>query len=213
MATKGRKDDVLSIPEIRVKNVTLHLIGDSPLLSHRFSDASKQKMFETQTKQANKAREALNPKAEYEGAFYPLIDGYYTHPAIAFKKSMVNAIRQIDGITMTMGKGVFHIFGEKDKSYVFIKGSTPRMREDMTRVSGPSKAPKFTYRPEFVDWWTTIILSFNENGKLSLEQLVNLINIAGNSVGVGDWRVECSGVHGMLHVATEKESKKLLMMG
>lgn len=99
---------------------------------------------------------------------------------------------------MTAARGAFHIQGE----LVEIVGE-PKPREDMVRV-GMGTAD-IRYRAEFSPWKVRLSLSYNA-GALSPEQIVNLFNIAGFGVGVGEWRPEKDGSYGRFHVAQEGEN-------
>lgn len=61
------------------------------------------------------------------------------------------------------------------------------------------------YRAEFPDWKARVLVRYNAN-VLSEAQILNLLNVAGFAVGVGEWRPEKDGQYGMFHVATEKEA-------
>jgi hypothetical protein len=89
---------------------------------------------------------------------------------------------------------------------VRILGAEPAMREDMVRV-GMGTAD-LRYRGEFADWHAKLLVRYNAN-VLSESQILNIINVAGFAVGVGEWRPEKDGMNGMFHVATEADFKKL----
>jgi hypothetical protein len=76
----------------------------------------------------------------------------------------------------------------------------PQMRTDMRRLESGTWDP--VYRAEYKDWACEITVRYNA-GALSLEQVVNLFNLAG-LCGVGDWRPSSpkgkSGNHGMFHI-------------
>ena len=78
------------------------------------------------------------------------------------------------------------------------------MREDMVRV-GMGTAD-IRYRPEFPKWRAEMTLRYNADA-ISLDQIVNIFNLAGFGVGVGEWRPERDGQFGMFHVATDAELK------
>lgn len=86
----------------------------------------------------------------------------------------------------------FHIDGE----LVEIHG-TPRIREDMVRV-GMGTAD-IRYRGEFPEWYAEFDVKYN-SGAISIEQLVNLFSLGGFACGIGEWRPEKGGCHGMYHV-------------
>ena len=48
-----------------------------------------------------------------------------------------------------------------------------------------------------------MIMEYPKNGKYNLEQLLNLINYGGFVTGIGEWRPEKDGQHGMYRLKTE----------
>jgi hypothetical protein len=116
---------------------------------------------------------------------------------MAFKAAAVGACRFTDGLKMTEARGAFHVDGELAK----IEGE-PTMREDMVRV-GMGTAD-IRYRGEFQSWRTTLEISYNADA-ISIGMIVNLFNLAGFGVGVGEWRPEKDGSYGRFHVAGEGE--------
>lgn len=76
------------------------------------------------------------------------------------------------------------------------------MREDPVKIA---MTTDLRYRGYFAEWWADLEISYNENGNLSLSDIVNLINLGGATVGIGEWRVEKSGQFGMFHVAASSE--------
>ena len=189
----------IEIPKIDVGHLEIRLVGDSPLISNKWSDKAKKQMLDKQMKKAKTAKEAKDPERDYRESLYEHPNGGYGFPCVAFKAAAVSACRFSDGIKMTEARGAFHVVGELAQ----LKGE-PSMREDMVRV-GMGTAD-IRYRGQFEKWSTTLLVSFNR-AALSPEQIVNLFNIAGFGVGVGEWRPEKDGSHGRFHVASEKEVK------
>lgn len=193
--------DTLIIPPIDIRVMTLHLIGDSPLICHRWSDKAKRMMLEKQMKSARQAKTAKDPEEDFRESLYPHPDGGYAFPCVAFKAAAVGACRFSDGIKMTEARGAFHVLGELARLH-----GAPRIREDMVRV-GMGTAD-IRYRGEFPEWWTELMVRYNAKA-LSPSQIVNLFNIAGFGIGVGEWRPEKDGSYGMFHVASEGELSAL----
>lgn len=189
----------VQLPELDVRMLELTLVGDSPLICHKWSEKAKGLMLDKQMKKAAKGKEAKDPEEDYRASLYacPSEWGEYGFPAVGFKASAVGACRYLD-MKMTEARGAFHVVGE----LVPIEGQ-PKMREDMVRV-GMGTAD-IRYRGEFVDWKAHLTVRYNARA-LSLEQIVNLFNTAGFGIGVGEWRPEKDGSYGMFHVATEGEA-------
>ncbi len=188
-------EEVISIPRIEIAEMEVKLIGDSPLIMHQWGEKAKAQIRDKQAQKPKaEKRPKRDPKAEYEASMYRGPDGEYAFPAVAFKAAAVSACRFND-IKMTIARGAFHVIGEM----VPIKGK-PNMREDMVRVG--MGAADLRYRGEFKEWSALLTVRYNQ-AALSAGQLVNLFNIAGFGVGVGEWRPERDGSHGMFHVEVQ----------
>jgi hypothetical protein len=188
------KEERIQIPQLELKEFDLSLIGDSPLVCHKWSEKAKAEIRDKQAKKAKQGRAKRDPKAEYRASLYEHPDGGYGFPTIAFKAAAVRAAKQA-GMTMTDARCCFHVAGELVK----IKGK-PAMREDMVRVS--NGAADIRYRSEFTKWSAVIRVRYNA-AVISAEQLINLFNIAGFGVGVGEHRTEKDGAWGMWHVEAQ----------
>lgn len=182
----------MTLPKMNIQKFEITLVGDSSLICHRWSEKAKKEMRDKQMKRATAARAAKNPEEDFKQSLYPHPNGGYGFPTVAFKAAAVDACSQIESITKVEARGAFHIDGELVK----IDGK-PEMREDMVRV-GMGTAD-LRYRGEFKTWKTTFTVRHNAN-VLSAEQIVNLFDTAGFSVGVGEWRPQKDGSHGMFHV-------------
>jgi hypothetical protein len=190
----------ITIPRIAIREMDLTLVGDSSLITNKWSEKAKKEMAAAHAGEAKAAREPKNPKQSYEDSMYRLDDGSPAYVCSSFKAAAVAACRFVKGdIAMTEARGAFHVVGE----FVKIDGK-PNMREDMVRIKSGAD---IRYRAEFKEWAVTLRIRYNA-GALSAAQIVNLFNIAGFGVGVGEWRPssKSGGPHGMFHVATEEDS-------
>jgi hypothetical protein len=198
MATKITQVEAsIQIPRIEVERFAIKLVGDSSLIMHKWSEKAKKEMLDKQMKVAKKGREAKNPEQDFKDCIYHHPDGGYGFPSVAFKNAAVSACRFTDGTKMTVARGAFHVEGE----YVRIDGGDPVPREDMVRV-GMGTAD-IRYRAEFPIWQATVVITYNKHA-LSKEQIVNLFNLAGFGVGIGEWRPEKNGQFGRFHVETQE---------
>ena len=195
-------DQPIELPAMNIKLAEIFLIGDSPLISHKWSEKSKKEIRDKQQKKAKTAKDIRDPNAEFEDSLYHIEGGGYGFPAVAFKAAAVNACSHVDGITKVHARGAFHIMCE----LVTIEGDKPIQREDMVRVG--MGVADLRYRGEFKKWHCKIPVRFNAN-VLSLEQITNIFDTAGFSTGVGEWRPQKNGDYGMFHVARGKDENKL----
>jgi hypothetical protein len=117
----------------------------------------------------------------------------FTFPSVAFKNAAVEACTSLGkSITKVAARQCFHVCGE----FAEIHGH-PRMREDMVRLNGQTADIRF--RGGFPEWSITLLVRYNAR-VLTAEQVVNVFNVAGFGVGVGEWRSEKDGSFGLFHV-------------
>lgn len=213
-----KKEEVgIELPQIDIRLMEVTIIGDSPLIVHAWSEKAKREMLDKQMKCAKGAKEAKNPRADFDASLYRLADGAYGFPSVGFKASAVTAGTSVAGLTKVAARQAFHILGEDVDVPGAFDGTSSRhnlvriegrlsMREDMVRV-GMGTAD-LRYRGEFADWFAKLLVRYNAN-VLSESQILNLINVAGFAVGVGEWRPERDGMSGMFHVASEADIQRI----
>ena len=182
----------ISLYELELGELRVTVEGTSPLICHRFSEKAQEQIEGKQQGAAKRGKSPRDPQAEMLDACYRLPDGGYGFPAIAFKQAIVRAAKAA-GIAMTDARGAFQVDGD----LLPIRGEGPTLRSDRT-VIGQGKTT-MAYRPQFMPWQIDLVITFNERA-ISAEQLLNLIELAGFGVGVGDWRPECNGQFGRFRV-------------
>ena len=208
--------EVIEIRPIQIKTFTVHIVGDTPLIMHAWSEKAKREMLEKQMKVTKtKSRDAKNPVEDFIRSMYWLspmpeemtMEAFeeaiangarFGFPITAFKQAAISAAYRMGWAKDKMSmRGAFFIDGDENQM-LEIKSDAPIMREDMVKV-GMGTAD-IRYRGEFRNWSADINISFNENGQYSLEQIINIINAGGYVCGVGEWRPERDGQYGMFHV-------------
>jgi hypothetical protein len=187
---------------MRLEQIEIVLVGDSPLICHAWSKKAREIIDGKQRKQARGAKEARDPEAEYLASLYYIQGGGYGFPAGGLKAAAVDACSFVDGITKVVARGAFHIMSTtydvvSAMPVLPILGAEPVMREDMVRI-GMGTAD-IRYRAQFVGWRISVPIWYN-GGVLSADQIVNLFNVAGFAVGIGDWRPQRDGSFGTFHV-------------
>lgn len=213
------EESVVVIRPIQKRTLQLWLIGDEPLICNAWSEKAREEMRVSQgvglpadqpaPKKAKAKHKAKDPKACFEGSLYPLPEGGYGFPSIAFKASAVSAAR-FTGAKMTELRGSMFIRG----AMVRIHGDDPVMREDMVRVGGMGPGTgkaDLRYRGEFRRWAVCLDIEFNA-AMIGPSQIVDLFNNAGFGIGVGEWRPEkgAGNCFGRFHVATEGEHEEFI---
>lgn len=197
VAPEGQQVQI-HLPEMRIQRLRIMLIGDSPLICHRWSEKATKQMLDKQMKKAQAAKGAKDPKQDYLDSLYPHPAGGYGFPAVGFKSAATDACSYIAGLTKVLCRGAFHISSDLVK----VKGE-PRPRQDMVRLQGSTADVR--HRGEFRKWSVVLEIAYNAS-VLSAEQITNLFNVAGFAVGVGEWRPQRNGSFGRFHVATEQEA-------
>ena len=190
---KAKKvDNAIRILPINLQHLEFPIQGMSPLIVHAWSEKAVRMIEEKQQKKAKTAKEARDPHEEYIASLYTDGDGNYVFPASGIKSCAVDACTFIDGMTKVSARGSFHILGD----WVKINGE-PRMRKDMVRIGMGTADVR--YRGEFPEWSATLSIQYNAN-VISVEQILNLFDNAGYSVGIGEWRPQKDGSFGRFQV-------------
>lgn len=232
MATKKIAEVLkIGIQKPIIKEMGVRIVGLTPIIFHKFSEKAKKQMRDKQAKKATQGRETREPEKEYLSSFYYTADGYIAFKAGAIKQAIVGAARSIDGVTMAELRGTLSVIGDLDdlipvlvddtrvkptkikftdgegREDIFgIDTKNPNivMREDTVTVGMGSA--DLRYRGQVSNWEMAFVVRFLEN-KISPEQVLNLIQYAGFSCGLAEWRPERNGNYGTFEVkATSEEA-------
>jgi hypothetical protein len=227
---KPKDDGLIVIPEMKVAAVEMRVKGVKPIIVNHFSNKSKEQMVRKQTGTPTDKKAPKVPIDDFLGSLYSVagttpsiqkskerieMDGLYHtdkkelvrakgrfgFPAQSFKLAAVAACRYVEGLPMTRALGAFHV-AEDLVEILDMRGrpNQPLMREDIVRLnSGPRPVADVRYRAMFLDWMVKLTVRFNER-VITPSQIAHLLNIAGFSVGVGEWRPEKRGSFGMFEV-------------
>jgi hypothetical protein len=202
---------------VKWQRFNVWLVGDSPLICHAWSEKAKREMLAKMVKAVRHVKAERNPQEEFASSLYDLGNGKYGFPVTAVKKAILSQAHKDRGIPKTTVMSSlwldFSMVQQRpalagalcDMPIVRIYSSKPVMREDMVRISGRGgSTANFAYRAQFWPW------AIKLTGKIDPESvppevLAFLVEGSGRACGIGDWRVERSGVFGSYHMADVKE--------
>lgn len=192
-------DATISLDQIAAETLEVPIVGTAPLIVHRFSEKAKRQMLDA-TQGRKTPKEPKDPHAEYDAAFYRMKDGEsFGFPAVAFKKATVGAARFYGkDVSMAALKQCMFFKGEPgaDGQGLFPVSGEPQMREDVVTVG---RGSDLRYRPEFVEWSTTLTVTYVLSS-LTRSSILSLIDAGGMGVGVGEWRPEKGGDFGTYRI-------------
>ncbi len=212
MATK--KDKERSKPDLAATlqkkfmyaRYDLWIVGDTPLIVHAWSEKAKREMLGKQVG-ATGPKDVRDPEGDFKSSLYEMGNGTYGFPAMAFKKAIINVAHVDLGIAKTDVMAALWVDAQMvrtrpalagaicDMPLLRVYGGKPEMREDMTKIGGFKKIAQLSYRGQFTIW------AVKFSGRINVSRLPEnafsaLIDEAGMSTGVGEWRQEKSGMFG-----------------
>ena len=218
----------VELPQIDLGVFTVNIVGDSPLIVHKWSHKAKEEMLGKQMKKASKGKDAKVPAKDFVDSLYWLNeDGTLleTPQEIPVECENITNDTPLEEIAKVVKKGRFGfpacafkasaidagyqqgVIAKKTTArgafhiigeYAVIEG-IPEMREDMVQIGGMSKVADIRYRPMFKEWKTTLTIKYNKKA-ITPEQIMNLLNYGGFANGVGEWRPSKDGSFGTFHV-------------
>lgn len=194
-ATEEQKEvqiNPLLIAEMRTK-----IIGLTPFLMNKMSDKEKQTMLDKQMGKGAEKNKIRDPKQEVENKIHHLSNGTVGIPIIGIKKSMVEAAPLLE-MEKKLVRGSMFIIPE-DNNLVTLNYKKMVVNEATTRDSGINRTPRTTFRPEFRDWSCEFVIKYNAK-QITVDQILNLLKIAGFHVGLGSWRPLTDGIFGTFTV-------------
>jgi hypothetical protein len=217
MATKTTNlSEALSKKAI-FQGFSVWLVGDTPLITHAWSEKARREMLQKQVKATKPGKEARDPQADFVSSLYEMGEGAYGFPVTGFKNCILSAAHKDKGIARSAVMAALWLNAEMvrarpalagaicDMPLVRIQGSKPEMREDMVKIgAGLNKTANLAYRAQFTVWAVKISGRFNP-AILTAEALAFLIQEAGMAYGVGEWRNERRGLFGSFHLASVDE--------
>lgn len=196
---------------------SIWLVGDTPLITHAWSEKAKREMLQKQVKATKPGKEARDPQADFVSSLYEMGDGGFGFPATGIKNCIMSVAHKDKGIARTAVMAALWIDAEMvrarpalagaicDMPLIRIWGGDPEMREDMVKIgAGLQKTANLAYRGQFTVWAMKVTGRFNST-VINPAALAFLIQESGMSSGLGEWRNERRGLFGAFHLGDEAE--------
>lgn len=190
------------IERTKRSKVPVRIQGVSTLIQNHFPEWRKKEILKEQTDgKSTKGKKLRDPEQEYADALYPKVNGNFVHPGIAIKNAVIAAAKTyVPKVDKKQATGAFYV-----PEWIPILGDSPKMRIDRTMLKG--SILNIAIRAEFLNWHSEFDIEYDERGILTIEQIINLIDIAGYSIGIGQHRPERKGIYGRFEVVTQEVQK------
>jgi len=175
--------------------VTAKLTGNAPLLEHNGRLANPLGYHAEELKKISGKRKKTEAdhmemaRIEFDGGLYVNAKGQYIIPS-----EMIEACLKYAGRTCKSGKkvqaGLYCLedpileFKDSDKTPAELWESGEYHLSVMVKVN---QVQVRRTRPMFKEWECTVTVTFSET-ILSESEVIELFNIAGDQIGLGDWR-------------------------
>ena len=193
--------------------------GTTPLIVHSWSQKAKLEMLAKQLKTVKPGREVRDPEGDYESSLYRIGNDSYGFPVTGLKDAVCDRAHKDKGIARTDVRTSLWLDHEVVRVGVARQGAVcylplvrliagkPEMREDPVSVgAGLKKTASLAYRGQFWPWAVLLTGTYNP-AILTEKALMWLIEDAGASSGIGEWRITRGGVFGAFEICTEARAK------
>ena len=211
----GKKQEVIEFKAIEPRTVEITIQGDTDLILNKMNDVTTRQLTDARKDKAKDlakpnewesvitAMHWLNgkPKKFSEDVLKENLDPSVNAPCITafgLKKSFGEALtRNKISTYSTEFRATVNVLGQKDN---LIPITFAEYHLDEKLMSPKKGAPVLVKLNRFSGWTATFRISFLEN-VYSLEQIVNVINLAGFGLGIGSGR---NSDYGRYHIVDIK---------
>lgn len=182
----------VTIPAIDIRTIHVPIEGLSPLICNRFDAATMDGILDKQKGKAVGPRKKKDVDALFRSRLYHINEENETYgfPSNGFKQAMTRASKKFMAMTDFRGR----VFVKNELTEII---GEPTVRHDVVKLQGSKTDIRI--RPEFKEWSAILEIDY-EASSISEEEIVNIVNHAGFSVGIGEWRPERNGIYGRFTV-------------
>lgn len=208
----AKKEESIVLQEIKPQKARITIVGDSDLICNKINDVSARQLID---QRKDKAKKATVKENEFE-KMVTAIHWLYPIKGMEFDETTMDKLLECNcpcissfGFLKSFGDAVVRFgidtYATKFKAGVNIVdngGLIPfKFKEHFCdeKLMSPKKgAPVLTYLNRFTGWEATIEINYVD-AIYSLEQIVNVVNLAGFGIGIGSGR---SSGYGRYHVTS-----------
>jgi hypothetical protein len=196
----------IEIKPIVASKISFWIRGTSPLIQHAWSEKGLDMLRMTAAERKKLPKERRDPEELAAVCCYYTDAGEIGIPLTAFKASLISAAHKDFGLEKTLLRKAFFIPTNDSGRVVPMEASQYTIREDVVRVG--INQTDIRYRPEFAEWRVNIVAEI-DRGLLTPTDIVTLVNRAGFSVGIGEWRPEKGGEYGRFEIDASEPVEEL----
>lgn len=190
------------IEPVETETISLALVGTSPLIMNAMSEKARSTLLvggNRKTAADRRSSVKHDPLEEYRGAMYRIegADTLFGILSSAVKGAMMTAALDLPGARKTQIGRLVYVRG----NYCQVYG-IPRLLASVVRSADINRTPDIRSRPIFPTWGAIVTISY-VTPLLTANGIGNLLNAAGVTAGIGDWRPEKGkGSYGQFIVTT-----------
>lgn len=184
----------IEIMEIKRGEFVVGIIGNTPLIMHRFSDKARRELTLPSPKKNAAAKATTlkhDPIKEAQGCAYNISDDtaptFFGLPATTLKNATAAAALDIPGATKAVVGRLLTMEGQYG-DLIPLWGQ-PFLLASMVRNSDPGRTPDVRFRVVFPQWAMLVTVKYIQPN-LSAKSVYNLMAASGMITGIGDWRQE-----------------------
>ncbi len=198
MARK-QQNETVEIKPVNLQILAIPIVGTAPYCQHAFSAKARNMMLAAQTATAKSKKKAPRDTDEdFNGAMHRASEGWIGIPASSFRCAMISACRLV-GFKMTLAKmSVFVAADGLDagdgQPLVKLIADEPERSEMAVRLE--SGVASVAIRPLWREWAAMVRVKFDADQFKPMD-VINLLNRAGQQVGIGEGRPDSKNSAGL----------------
>ena len=189
----------INITPIIPQKISFWIVGTSPLIQHNWSQKGLDQLRLTAQERKKQPKTARDPEGEAAAALYVTDQGEPGIPLTAFKSALIGAAHKDFGLTKVLLRKAFFIPSTDSNRVVAMEAEEYTIREDVVRIG--QNQTDLRYRPQFDSWRVNIVAEIDSE-LLKIDDIVKLVDRAGFSIGIGEWRPEKGGEYGRFELDT-----------